>query len=176
MTFLSYAQRFLYGEGKRTGSDFQEDSAIRGFHRDDITKVRMIFPGSNTAPATFTVAHVDLYFFYDIDVAILVVEIYADDVLLWQVQNSPFALADAIPPIGSQTGMMAIVPSMWNICPRKTRCSPCPTMTTARSISRLSASTGRSVSPLTENFCSNRWCCTIQTKPLQFGTDRSNTI
>lgn len=97
VTFLSYAQRFLYGEGKRTGSDFQEDSAIRGFHRDDITKVRMIFPGPNTAPATFTVAHVDLYFFYDIDVAILVVEIYADDVLLWQVQNSPFALADAIP-------------------------------------------------------------------------------
>ena len=30
---------------------------------------------------TFEVAHVDLYFFYDIDVVILTVEIYAEDFL-----------------------------------------------------------------------------------------------
>ena len=36
---------------------------------------------------SIAVAHVDLYFFYDIDVAILVVEIYADDVPLVQVRS-----------------------------------------------------------------------------------------
>ncbi len=97
VTFLPYVQRFLYGEGKGTSLDVHEEPAIRVFRRDDIAKVRMTFPGPDTAPVTFTVAHVDLYFFYDIDVAILVVEIHADDLPLSQVQNSLFRFGRCYP-------------------------------------------------------------------------------
>ncbi|OQW33649.1 MAG: hypothetical protein A4E19_03600 [Nitrospira sp. SG-bin1] len=97
VTFLPYVQRFLYGEGKRTHSDVREEAAIRVFRRDDIAEVRMVFPGPDTAPTTFAVAHVDLYFFYDIDVAILVVEIYAHDLPLSQVQNSLFRFGRCYP-------------------------------------------------------------------------------
>lgn len=97
VTFLPYVQRFLYGEGKRTSSDVHEKSAIRVFRRSDIAKVRMAFPGPTGAYGTFTVAHIDLYFFYDIDVAILVVEIYADDVPLSQVQNLLFRFGRCYP-------------------------------------------------------------------------------
>ena len=97
VTFLPYVQRFLYGEGKGISSDVREAAAIRVFRRDDIAKVRMVFPGLNAAPAIFTVAHVDLYFFYNIDVAILVVEIYADDVPLLQAQNSLFRFGRCYP-------------------------------------------------------------------------------
>jgi len=88
VTFLPYVQQFLYGEGKGTSSGVSQESSIRVFRRDDIAKVRMVFPGSDETPEIFTVAHVDLYFFYDIDVAILVVEIYADDLPLSRAQNS----------------------------------------------------------------------------------------
>lgn len=157
LTFLPYVQRFLYGEGKRTSSDVHEEAAIRVFRRDDIARVRMVFPGPNAAPATLTVAHVEMY--------------------RSRRRRAPsFALGDAIPPTGSQMGTVAIVPSRWNGSRPRTRCSLCRTMITAKNTSRLSASIGRSVSPLTGNFCSNRWCCTIQKKQVRFGIDRSNTI
>ena len=104
VTFLPYVQRFLYGEGKRTSSEVREESAIRAFRRSDIAKVRMLFPGSGGTPVTFAVAHVDLYFFYDIDVAILVVEISADDVPLVQVQNSLFRFGRCYPTYWERDG------------------------------------------------------------------------
>lgn len=97
VTFLPYIQRFLYGEGKGTDSDVHQESAIRVFRRRDIAKVRMTFPGPDATAATFTVAHVDLYFFYDIDVAILVVEIHADDLPLSHVQNALFRFGRCYP-------------------------------------------------------------------------------
>jgi len=86
VTFLPYVRRFLYGEGKgRTGAG-SVDSPIRVFRRKDIAAVRMQF--STDAPAvTMDVAHVDLCFFYDIDVAILIVELCASDVALTHVQD-----------------------------------------------------------------------------------------
>lgn len=97
VTFLPYVQQFLYGEGKGTSSGVVQESAIRVFRRDDIAKVRMVFPGSDATPETFAVAHVDLYFFYDIDVAILVVEIYGDDLPLSRAQNSLLRLGRCYP-------------------------------------------------------------------------------
>jgi hypothetical protein len=88
VTFLPYVQRFLYGEGKGTGSAVLQESSIRVFRRCDVAKVRMTFPRPHAESVTFSVAHVDLYFFYDIDVAILVVEVYADDLPLSQAENA----------------------------------------------------------------------------------------
>ena len=97
VTFLPYVQRFLYGEGKWSGSDVHEGSSIRVFRRCDVAKMRVKVPGPGAAPVTFNVAHVDLYFFYDIDVAILVVEVYADDLPLPQAQNALFRLGRCYP-------------------------------------------------------------------------------
>ena len=97
VTFLPYVQRFLYGEGKGTGSAVHQESSIRVFRRGDVAKVRMTFPKPYADPLTFTVAHVDLYFFYDIDVAILVVEVYADDLSLSQAQNALFRFGRCYP-------------------------------------------------------------------------------
>ena len=97
VTFLPYVQRFLYGEGKGTGSAVHQESSIRVFRRCDVAKVRMTFPKPYADPVTFTVAHVDLYFFYDIDVAILVVEVYADDLPLFQAQNALFRFGRCYP-------------------------------------------------------------------------------
>jgi hypothetical protein len=104
VTFLPYVQRFLYGEGKRTRSEIREEAAIRVFRRNDIAKVRMVFPGPHGTSTIFTVAHVDLYFFYDIDVAILVVEIAADDVPLVEVQNSLFRFGRCYPTYWERDG------------------------------------------------------------------------
>ena len=87
VTFLPYVRRFLYGEGKgRTGAG-AVDSPIRVFRRKDITAVRMQF-SAGVPPVTMDVAHVDLCFFYDIDVVILIVEICARDVSLAEAQDA----------------------------------------------------------------------------------------
>ncbi len=87
VTFLPYVRRFLYGEGKgRTGTGVV-DSPIRVFRRKDIAAVRMHF-GGTAAPLTMNVAHVDLCFFYDIDVVILIVEIFATDLSLAQALDA----------------------------------------------------------------------------------------
>jgi len=97
VTFLPYVQRFLYGEGKGGDRDVEQESCIRVFRRCDVAKVRATFPGSRSVPVTLSVAHVDLYFFYDIDVAILVVEVFADDLPLPQAQNALFRLGRCYP-------------------------------------------------------------------------------
>ena len=71
VTFLPYVQRFLYGEGKGNSPDIVQASSFRVFRRSDVAKVRITYPEALAAPVTFEVAHVDLYFFYDIDVVIL---------------------------------------------------------------------------------------------------------
>ena len=89
VTFLPYVQRFLYGEGGTDENDADNDhgnSPMRVFRRDDVTAVRLISrPGA--APVQLSIAHVDLYFFFDIDVMLLNVEVYADDLPLDLAQD-----------------------------------------------------------------------------------------
>ena len=92
VTFLPYVRRFLYGEGKGRTNRGAIDSPIRVFRRKDIAAIRMHF-GSDTPAVTMSVAHVDLCFFYDIDVVILIVEIFATDLSLTQA-------LDALPRFG----------------------------------------------------------------------------
>src|SRR5512140_224486 len=74
-TFLPHVQRFLYGEGRTkriagVGPADPNASPMRVYRRDDVAAVRMT-PHAGAAPLTFTVTHVDLYFFYDIDIVLL---------------------------------------------------------------------------------------------------------
>ena len=54
---------------------------MRVFRRHDIASVRVVArPGD--APLTLAVVHVDLYFFFDVDVVLLTVELGAYNFLL----------------------------------------------------------------------------------------------
>lgn len=104
VTFLPYVRRFLYGEGKGRGALPGTESPIRVFRRNDIAQVRMTFPRAPAAPVTFNVAHVDLCFFYDLDVAILVVELFADDLPLEQAQDAMYRFGRAYPTYWTDDG------------------------------------------------------------------------
>jgi hypothetical protein len=93
VTFLPYVQRFLYGEGDVGGYGH---SPIRVFRRVDIAQARITFPG-DPEPMLFGVAHVDLYFFYDIDVAILAIEIFAKDIKLSRALDTLYRFGRAYP-------------------------------------------------------------------------------
>ncbi|MDR3393675.1 MAG: CorA family divalent cation transporter [Parasulfuritortus sp.] len=81
VTFLPYVQRFLYGESRTRGQAANvttHDSPMQVFRRRDVTGVRVTLrPGA--PPIRLDVTHVDLHFFYDIDVVFLQIEIHADD-------------------------------------------------------------------------------------------------
>lgn len=87
VTFLPYVQRFLYGEGldpKNTAPT--ADSPMRVFRRSDVSAVRVV-PTPGAQAITLDVMHVDLYFFLDLDLVLLNVEVKAEDLTLTQAQE-----------------------------------------------------------------------------------------
>ncbi len=104
VTFLPYVQRMLYGEGKGCGFAAGE-SPLRVFRRADVKKVRLRYPDDETNPVTLDVAHVDLYFFYDLDVVILVVEVFANDLPFERAQETMFRAGRAYPTFWKEDGM-----------------------------------------------------------------------
>ncbi|MBI2312405.1 MAG: hypothetical protein HYU77_07885 [Betaproteobacteria bacterium] len=105
VTFLPYVQRFLYGEGKGAeGRIPSGESPIRVFRRSDVARVRMTYK-HDEHPLVFDVAHIDLYFFYDIDIVILAVEIFADDLSLYRAQDTLYRFGRAYPPYWDLEGM-----------------------------------------------------------------------
>ncbi|KAF0814164.1 hypothetical protein IGB42_01061 [Andreprevotia sp. IGB-42] len=97
VTFLPYVQRFLYGEG-----DSEVDNAatygrspIHVFRRSDIQGTRVTFKDGETID--FPIAHIDLYFFFDIDIVILAFEMKGDDLPLQRVQDTMFRFGRAFP-------------------------------------------------------------------------------
>ena len=103
VTFLPYVRRFLYGEGRGRGGSPGADSPIRVFRRKDVARVRMTFPDSDT-PLEVEIAHVDLHFFYDLDIAILAVEIAARDLPLTRAQDILFRFGRAYPTYWTEDG------------------------------------------------------------------------
>lgn len=82
VTFLPYVQRFLYGESHGSMSHDENDpaggSAIRIFRRRDVASLRLVLREGD-APVTLDVEHIELWFFDDINVAFLKVELSASD-------------------------------------------------------------------------------------------------
>ena len=76
--FLPYVQRFLYGFGE---ADSQTPSSLQIFKREDIAKVHVRL-SEDSMPIEFDVARLRLIFFYDVDIALLALEIVARDLPL----------------------------------------------------------------------------------------------
>lgn len=97
VAFLPYVQRFLYGEGREGQADLLGASPLRVFRREDVAAVRVTVQ-ADAAPLLLKVAHIDLYFFYDIDVVLLNVEVQADELALEQAQEIMYRFGRAYPP------------------------------------------------------------------------------
>ena len=100
VTFLPYVQRFLYGEG-RTRRDGDDDdgsggSPMRVFRRHDIASARVVTqPGA--VAMMLEVVHADLYFFHDVDVVMLNLEVKSADLSLTQTQELLYRFGRAYP-------------------------------------------------------------------------------
>jgi hypothetical protein len=103
VTFLPVVQRMLYGEGKGCGN-LPGESPLRVFRRGDIKKLRVTYPGDPANPVELQVAHVDLYFFYDLDVVILAVELFTNDITLDRAQETLFRLGRSYPTFWHEDG------------------------------------------------------------------------
>jgi hypothetical protein len=98
VTFLPYVQQFLYGEGRarRDAADAGTGSPMRVFRRHDVARVRLTSP-SQPAPVVLDVVHVDLYFFYDVDLVLLNVEVAGADLGLADAQDLLYRFGRAYP-------------------------------------------------------------------------------
>jgi hypothetical protein len=96
VTFLPYVQRFIYGSmaGQEAGGRSGERS-LRVFRRDDVTRVRVTY--HDDVAVTFDIEEIALYFFLDADVAILSVELCANDIPLGHAQDTVFRFGRAYP-------------------------------------------------------------------------------
>lgn len=103
VTFLPYVQRFIYGSvaGQEAASRGGERS-MRVFQREDVAKVRVTF--DDGVAMTFDLDEVGLYFFLDADVAILAVELRANDIALERAQDMVFRFGRAYPAWWTSTG------------------------------------------------------------------------
>lgn len=100
-TFLPHVQRFLYGDGRSRRGDNGGGldpgaSPMRVFRRDDVVAVRLTSRADST-PRTLAVVHVDLYFFYDIDIVLLNVEVAGEDLTLYEAEDTMYRFARAYP-------------------------------------------------------------------------------
>lgn len=100
VTFLPYVQRFLYGEGRPAKHEDDDadvgHSPMRVFRRDDVARVRLT-PHAGATPIELSIAHIDLYFFFDIDVMVLNVEVIAENLPLAVVQDVLYRFGRAYP-------------------------------------------------------------------------------
>lgn len=97
VTFLPPVQRFLYGQGlgKAVRRTYGE-SPIKVMRRTDVAKVRVVLD-QGSEPVEFDIKHVDLLFFFDIDIVLMAIEIFADDVPMDVAQMALFRLGRAYP-------------------------------------------------------------------------------
>lgn len=82
VAFLPYVQRFLYGDSRSgANSGVARPAPMSVYRRTDVAGLRVTLRPDDP-PIALRVAHVDLYLFLDMDVALLNVEVAADDLPL----------------------------------------------------------------------------------------------
>lgn len=96
VTFLPHVQRFLYGQGRGSSTlRGYGESPIRAYRRSDIALIRMTC--ADGTAVDLTVKHVDLHFFYDVDVVILALEVFADELPFARVQEIMYRFGRTFP-------------------------------------------------------------------------------
>ncbi len=108
VTFLPPVRRFLYGEW--TGVDASGSMATEVLRRCDVARVRIALSGEATT-VTLDVAHVDLYIFADIDLAMLNLEVTASALPLDVVQDVLFQFGRLYPSKWRDDGQPADCPA-----------------------------------------------------------------
>ena len=104
VTFLPHVQRFLYGQGRSSASSRgYGESPLRVFRRSDITQLRLTF--GDGVELLARVKHVDLYFYYDVDVVMLAFEFFADDVPLRRAQDLLYRFGRSYPAQWNEEGV-----------------------------------------------------------------------
>lgn len=99
VSFLPYVQRFLYGESRsrnRPVNDPPGDSPIHVFRRKDVAALRLTL-NEGDAPITLRIVHIDLYFFHDLDLIQLNLEVRGDDLPFDTVRDLLFRFGRAYP-------------------------------------------------------------------------------
>ena len=99
VSFLPYVQRFLYGESRSKHKDVLDppgDSPIHVFRRKDIARLRLTLNESQP-PVELHIVHLDLYFFHDLDLIQLNLEVRAENLDLDTVRNLLFRFGRAYP-------------------------------------------------------------------------------
>jgi hypothetical protein len=99
VTFLPYVQRFLYGEGSQRGALGRTGgaSSMHVLRRHDVARLRLQLT-ETAEPIELKVDHVDLYFFYDVDVILLNVEVSGEDLPLATAQDVLYRFGRGYPP------------------------------------------------------------------------------
>lgn len=99
VSFLPYVQRFLYGEGrsrKSSPDDPPGNSPMHVFRRKDIAKLRLTLR-KGQEPVELHIVHLDLYFFHDLDLVQLNLEVRGSDLPLAKVRDILFRFGRAYP-------------------------------------------------------------------------------
>ena len=96
VSFLPYVQRFLYGEGRSAKGGGATGSPMRVFRRSDVRAVRTVTRLGAT-PVVLDIGHVDLYFFLDLDLVLLNVEVSASDLTMAQAQDLMYRFGRGYP-------------------------------------------------------------------------------
>jgi len=99
VSFLPYVQRFLYGEGRSrhaTQDDPPGDSPMHVFRRKDITRLRLTLR-KGQQPVELHIVHLDLYFFHDLDLVQLNLEVRGNDLPLATARDILFRFGRAYP-------------------------------------------------------------------------------
>ncbi|MER2540814.1 MAG: CorA family divalent cation transporter [Azonexus sp.] len=99
VSFLPYVQRFLYGEGRSRhvlADDPPGNSPMHVFRRSDVARLRLTLREGQT-PVELNVVHLDLYFFHDLDLVQMNLEVRADDLPLATVREILFRFGRAYP-------------------------------------------------------------------------------
>ncbi|MES2878794.1 MAG: CorA family divalent cation transporter [Pseudomonadota bacterium] len=106
VSFLPYVQRFLYGEGRAgraSADDLPGNSPMHVFRRKDIARLRLTLRPGQT-PIELHIVHLDLYFFQDLDLVQLNLEVRAGNLPLDTVRDILFRFGRAYPSGWDESG------------------------------------------------------------------------
>ena len=104
VSFLPHVQRFLYGDAPGPVRNLgYGDAPLRIYRRSDISAVRVQLR-SGMVPIVCKISHIDLHFFYDVDVVIMACELEISNIPLSIAQELMYRFGRAYPPGWTDAG------------------------------------------------------------------------